>query len=102
MPIENMEWTADRTNVGRYELSREAVAEISNFHNLYLTTGTVYKGSPQVYGNMLYGGNPQNPQVGDVRVSYTYAGNAEEGREDTVSGICSRTLIPSCFCISIL
>lgn len=87
MPIENMEWIADRTNVGRYELSREAVAEITNFHNLYLNSDTAYRGNLKVYGNMLYGGTPQNPQVGDVRVSYSYAGNAEEGREDTVSGM---------------
>ena len=63
MPLESMEWTADRTNVGRYELSREATNEIGNFQSLRLTSETPYKGRVQVYGNMLYDGNPQRPQV---------------------------------------
>jgi hypothetical protein len=85
MPVESMEWTADRTSVGRYELSREAVADISNFKTFHLSSDSPYKGNVQVYGNMLYEGNPQKPEVGDIRVSYTYAGSTEEGREDVVS-----------------
>ena len=64
-----MEWTADRTSVGRYELSHDAVAEISNFRPLnpsreVTNTGnvmTVY--GDMLYGDMLYSGIPQRPEV---------------------------------------
>ena len=63
MPVESMEWTADRTSVGRYDLSQEAVADISNFKTFHLSSDSQYKGNVQVYGNMLYEGNPQKPEV---------------------------------------
>ena len=63
MPLESMEWAADRTSVGSYELSHDAVAEISNFKTLHLSSGSVNRANVRVYGNVLYEGNPQQPQV---------------------------------------
>jgi hypothetical protein len=83
MPVGNMEWTADRTSVGRYELSHDAVAEISDFRPL--NPSREVTNAMTVYGDTLYSGNPQRPEVGDIRMSYTYAGRTDEGREDTVS-----------------
>ena len=64
MPVRNMEWTADRTSVGRYELSREVINEISEFHPLSPSreVSTVSK-SMSVYGDLMYSGNPQRPEV---------------------------------------
>jgi hypothetical protein len=86
MPLGSMEWTADQTTVGRYELSQEAVAEIDNFQTLHPSPDTTNaRSGVTVYGEMVYSGNPHRPEVGDIRVSYTSAGRAEEGRPDTVS-----------------
>ena len=59
-----MEWTADRTSVGRYELSHDAVAEISNFRPLNPSREVTNAGNVMtVYGDMLYSGIPQRPEV---------------------------------------
>ena len=65
MPVGNMEWTADKTNVGLYELSRDAVAEIGDFQPLHPSTVAVggSRESVTVYGDMMYSGNPQRPEV---------------------------------------
>ena len=61
MPVGNMEWTADRTSVGRYELSHDAVAEISDFRPL--NPSREVTNAMTVYGDTLYSGNPQRPEV---------------------------------------
>ena len=59
-----MEWTADRTSVGRYELSHDAVAEISNFRPLNPSREVTNAGNVMtVYGDMLYSGIPQRSEV---------------------------------------
>ena len=63
IPVDNMEWTADRTSVGRYELSSHAVSEISRFHTVHLEPESNYVGNVAVYGNMLYTGDPSKPEV---------------------------------------
>ena len=64
MPVGNEEWTADRTSVGQYTLSREAVKKISNFHTLPLNPNTVYNLGMRPYANILYSNDPHSPQVG--------------------------------------
>ena len=63
MPVENMEWTAGRTSVGRYELSRDAVSAITGWHPMRLSSASQYKKGMHVYGNELYYGDPHHPQV---------------------------------------
>ena len=59
-----MEWTADRTSVGRYELSHDAVAEISNFRPLNPSREVTNAGNVMtVYGDTPYSGIPQRPAV---------------------------------------
>ena len=59
-----MEWTADRTSVGRYELSHDTVAEISNFRPLNPSREVTNAGNVMtVHGDMLYSGIPQRPEV---------------------------------------
>ncbi len=38
----------------------------------------------QLYNNMIYHGNSARPQVGDVRVSFEFAGSTRQGNEDKV------------------
>ncbi len=38
----------------------------------------------QLHNNMLYHGNLAYPRVGDVRVSFEYAGSTRPGHEDKV------------------
>ena len=55
--------------MGRYELSRDAILEISNFQSLspgreVTSVGGLNVGNVMtVYGDMLYSGNPQRPEV---------------------------------------
>ena len=63
MPLENEEWTADRTAVGRYTLSREAVWQINNFKTLHLNSEGVYKLGMHPYANKLYSDDPHHPKV---------------------------------------
>ena len=63
LPLTDMEWTADISTIGSYELSNDAVAKISNFRHLHLTP------KENVYGDTLYAGDRLKPKVVIVMAS---------------------------------
>ncbi|KAM5148727.1 transmembrane protein 43 [Mantella aurantiaca] len=89
MAVESFTAVAPDVQVGGYYLSKGLVEKIDNFKQLSLTE----KGNPAsdvvIEGNYFYhSANPRNPEVGDLRISFWYAGvslgNAF-GSVDTVS-----------------
>lgn len=93
MPVEKMELTAESVTVGLFTLSREAVLKISNWKRLPLNPSTSYGSDTRAYDNTLYHSDSsfRNPQVGDVRVWFEYAGSTELGREDEVSVVAQQS-----------
>ncbi|CAI8033505.1 Transmembrane protein 43 [Geodia barretti] len=63
LPLTDMEWTADISTIGSYELSNDAVAKISNFRHLHLTP------KENVYGDTVYAGDRLKPKVVIVMAS---------------------------------
>ncbi len=49
----------------------------------------------RLYNNMIYHGDSARPQVGDVRVSFEFAGSTRQGQEDKVCGVC----VCVCVCV---
>ncbi len=60
----------------------EAVGMVENWQRVVLSTP--FNSGLQLHNNMLYHGNPAYPHVGDVRVSFEYAGSTLPGQEDRV------------------
>lgn len=55
---------------------------VENWQRVVLSTP--FNSGLQLHNNMLYHGNPAYPHVGDVRVSFEYAGSTLPGQEDRV------------------
>ncbi|KAM9326283.1 transmembrane protein 43 [Gastrophryne carolinensis] len=89
MAVESFMAVASDVQVGSYYLSKGLVEKIDNFKQLSL----VQKGNPHAdvitEGNYFYHStNPRNPEVGDLRISFWYAGVSlgnSFGPVDTVS-----------------
>ena len=58
----------------------DAVTMVSDWQTVMLSSHPQL----QLHNNMYYHGNPSYPQVGDVRVSFEFAGNTQPGQEDQV------------------
>lgn len=89
MAVESFIAVASDVQVGSFYLSKGLVEKIDNFKQLTLTQ----KRNPQAdiitEGNYFYhSANPRNPEVGDLRISFWYAGVSlgnSFGSVDTVS-----------------
>lgn len=92
MPLESYTEVAKEVQVGSFLLSDRLVEKIGNFKTLHLVpTNSSKQPDMRLRSSMYYySGNPDNPQVGDFRVSFEYAGNSESsnlGPPDEVSVI---------------
>ncbi|XP_068109169.1 transmembrane protein 43 isoform X2 [Hyperolius riggenbachi] len=91
MAVESFTAVASDVQVGSYYLSKGLIEKIDSFSQLSLTN----MGNPQAFvikeGNYFYhSNNPKNPEVGDLRISFWYAGASmgnSLGTVDTVSVI---------------
>lgn len=74
MPITSTEYRAPSVQVGVFHLSDGLIEKISTFHvinNLKVVPGANVKVSN---GYFFHGEKPLNPEIGDVRVQFLYAG----------------------------
>ncbi|KAJ8360987.1 hypothetical protein SKAU_G00175120 [Synaphobranchus kaupii] len=81
MAVESVTVVAPDVWVGRFSLSNGLVEKIENFQRLTLTAPSPDSDSfLTVYGDYFYHTPyPNRPEVGDVRVSFSYAGSSGEG-----------------------
>jgi len=73
MPYESQTFMTDAA-LGEFHLSKEMVGEIKATASLPLSNFPKTVGETKNYQSFLYmGENPQQPKVGDVKITYTYA-----------------------------
>jgi hypothetical protein len=75
MRYESKQWRADEVTVGAFRLSSSLVGKINNYQELPINDWNAIPSAirrvAKPHGQGIYiGGNPSNPQVGDLRVSY--------------------------------
>eukprot|EP00128_Syssomonas_multiformis_P010668 Colp12_sorted_trinity150504_noHs@31058 len=83
MPMQSFTQTAPAVKVGSFLLSKNLVNDINDWNELPVNTkansvstaNTNFRQS----GNAFYSGQPYQPIVGDIRVSFSYAGASEGG-----------------------
>ncbi|KAI5093746.1 transmembrane protein 43-like, partial [Silurus meridionalis] len=80
MAVESVTVDAPEVWVGHFSLSKGLIDQINNFQTLSLSALPVTDPFLTVYEDYFYHtANPQRPEVGDVRVSFSYAGLSGEG-----------------------
>ncbi|XP_053529934.1 transmembrane protein 43 isoform X1 [Ictalurus punctatus] len=80
MAVESVTVVAPDVWVGHFSLSRGLIDQINNFKTLSLSALYVADPFLTVYEDYFYHtANPRRPEVGDVRVSFSYAGLSAEG-----------------------
>ncbi|XP_066554276.1 transmembrane protein 43 isoform X1 [Amia ocellicauda] len=80
MAVESVTVVAPDVLVGRFSLSKGLVEKIDNFKKLSLVGLPPLDFFVTVHENYFYHTqNPRHPEVGDVRVSFSYAGLSGEG-----------------------
>ncbi|KAF5891607.1 transmembrane protein 43, partial [Clarias magur] len=80
MAVESVTVVAPDVWVGRFSLSKGLIDRINNFQTLSLSALSVTDPFLTVYEDYFYHtANPRRPEVGDVRVSFSYAGLSGEG-----------------------
>ncbi|XP_076858116.1 transmembrane protein 43 [Brachyhypopomus gauderio] len=80
MAVESVTVVAPEVWVGHFFLSKGLIDKINNFQTLSLGGLPFTDPFLTVYENHFYHtGNPRRPEVGDVRVSFSYAGLSGEG-----------------------
>ncbi|KAM4652842.1 transmembrane protein 43 [Discoglossus pictus] len=92
MAVESFTAVATDVQVGDYYLSKGLVDQINNFKQMSLTQMVNPHADVIAEGDYFYqSANPKNPEVGDLRISFWYAGVAlggsPFGQVDTVSVI---------------
>lgn len=65
-------WEASHVTTGAFTLSSELVAQIDNYKPFPVDQSTLDSAKPY-QGGFYLGANPQNPQVGDIQVTYKAA-----------------------------
>ncbi|XP_075039794.1 transmembrane protein 43 [Mixophyes fleayi] len=90
MAVESFTAVASDVQVGSYYLSKGLIDKIDNFKQLSLTQVVNPHADVTAEGNYFYqSANPKNPEVGDLRISFWYAGvsmgGSSFGSVDTVS-----------------
>ncbi|KAM9443665.1 transmembrane protein 43 [Clarias gariepinus] len=80
MAVESVTVVAPDVWVGLFSLSKGLIDRINNFQTLSLSALFVTDPFLTVYEDYFYHtANPRRPEVGDVRVSFSYAGLSGEG-----------------------
>lgn len=72
MPYESESFYSNNVTLGDFQLSKDNLSYISPNKALVLTTVDATNNQLQLYNNYLYKGNPNNTQIGDVRISFKY------------------------------
>ena len=72
MPYKSEEFYSNNVVLGDFLLSEENLSYLSTNKDLVLTQLDATNNNLQLYNNYLYKGNPENTQIGDVRVSFKY------------------------------
>lgn len=66
-------WTADKINIGQYQLSKNHIDSIQNFQDLPLkNTPGLPKGTMQNSDGYYYGKDERTPKIGDQQISFNY------------------------------
>lgn len=66
-------WTADKINIGQYQLSKIHIDSIHNFQDLPLqNTAGLPKGTMQNSDGYYYGKDERTPKIGDQQISFSY------------------------------
>ncbi|XP_066527839.1 transmembrane protein 43 [Hoplias malabaricus] len=80
MAVESVTVVAPEVGVGHFFLSKGLIDQINNFQKLHLGGLPFTDPFLTVYEDYFYhSSNPRRPEVGDVRVSFSYAGLSGEG-----------------------
>lgn len=80
MAVESVTVVAPEVWVGHFSLSKGLIDQVNNFQTLQLGGLPVTDPFLTVYEDHFYHtANPRRPEVGDVRVSFSYAGLSGEG-----------------------
>ncbi|KAK3739525.1 hypothetical protein QZH41_016200, partial [Actinostola sp. cb2023] len=74
MPVSPYVKEADPVNVGAFKISKGLIRKIDEFQRLVAREIPTGKNIILQDGSFYHSNNPFNPQVGDVRVSFSYAG----------------------------
>ncbi len=72
MPYESESFYSNNVTLGDFQLSQDNLSYISTNKSLVLTETDAANNKLQLYNNYLYKGNPNNTQIGDVRISFKY------------------------------
>ncbi|KAL5479125.1 hypothetical protein EMCRGX_G022607 [Ephydatia muelleri] len=75
-PVKAETFSAHIVRLGAFLLSQDVLQKITNWRSVVLTTPT-QPSDYKLYNNMFYLGDPLKPKVGDVRVSFDYAGSGD-------------------------
>lgn len=79
MAVESVDVVAPDVWVGQFSLSKGLIEQINNFQTLSLSALPVTDSFLTVHEDYFYHtANPRRPEVGDVRVSFSYAGLSGE------------------------
>ncbi|XP_077986299.1 transmembrane protein 43-like [Glandiceps talaboti] len=69
------EYTAEKVFLGTFRLSEGLITKISKYKLYTLYDIPASAGNAQLYNGYIYhGSDPKTPQIGDVRIRFTYAG----------------------------
>ena len=84
-PVKAETFSPHVVQLGAFSLSQDVLQKITNWKSVVLTTPT-QPSDYRLHNNMFYLGDPLKPKVGDVRMSFDYAGIGEAGvQQDEVS-----------------
>ncbi|XP_061640505.1 transmembrane protein 43 [Phyllopteryx taeniolatus] len=94
MAVESVTVVAPQVQVGPFTLSKGLVHQINNFQTLSLTDLTSSDSDPflTISDDYFYHTRqPKRPEVGDVRVSFSFAGLSGDGPAQTVSVVAKQS-----------
>ncbi len=70
MPYESRDFRADHVTLGAFTLSPSLLDQMSSFEPVTLSDAN-QKNNLKLSNNTLFSGDPQSPQVGDVRIAFS-------------------------------
>ncbi|KAL5518301.1 hypothetical protein EMCRGX_G004008 [Ephydatia muelleri] len=85
-PVKPETFSAHIVRLGAFLLSQDVLQKITNWRSVVLTTPT-QPSDYKLYNNMFYLGDPLKPKVGDVRVSFDYAGSGDVQQDERSGGV---------------
>lgn len=73
MPYQNQQWSANRVNLGEFQLSRSLISQINRSEPLtiqQLPQSGLNQPIQSIAHGFYWGRNPSQPQIGDMRITY--------------------------------